>query len=109
MLTPDAEIGVAPNDPSDVRFPLELEIGVRGDERRDIFQVYIATPAGLLRTPPVDQKVIRNRATIVLSEFSWPLLRRTLEKILNDCRDETWDRSLLKLQRYFEWEYEDFK
>ena len=91
----------------EVYFPLELEIGEKGNEGRDIFQVLVATPEGLRQH--AREAVISRRATLVLAEYSWPLLDRTVREILSVCSAETWNESVLRLQRYFSWEYEDYE
>jgi hypothetical protein len=105
--SPDVDIyHWVPDEPAEVRFLLEMEIGTTGDERTDIFQVVVATPEGLRAMCPKD--VIRERATLILSEYSWGLLKRTCTGIVDRCAASTWNESVLRLQRYFAWEYEDY-
>jgi hypothetical protein len=96
----------APRDRLDVKFLLELEIGTVGENQRDIFQVVVATPEGLRKHSR--SEVICERATLVLSNYSWSLLQRTCTNIVRRCEASSWEEAVLRLQRYFEWEYEDF-
>ena len=89
-----------------VFFLLELEIGLVGDARADLFQVIVATPEGL--RDHATRGVIVDRAALVFSDFSWPLLDFTVGQIMQKCRGEDWRECLVKLQRYFRWEYEDY-
>ena len=105
--SPDVELeSWVPDAPNEVYFLLELEIGVVGEERRDIFQVVVATPEGLRARARAN--VIAERGTLVVSEYSWRDLRRSIQSIVERCESPTWSESALKLQRYFEWEYEDY-
>ena len=107
FYSPDVEIhSWEPESLEEVRFLLEMEVGEVGKEGKDLFQVLIATPEGL-RSAAVDP-VIAERATILVSEYSWVQVRRTIEQILKRCEGPTWVESVLRLQRYFRWEYEDY-
>ena len=89
-----------------VYFLLELEIGVVRDPRGDIFQVLIATPDGLRQN--ATREVITDRSTIIFAEFSLSILRKEIDTILKRCSGKSWEESVIKLQRYFRWEYEDY-
>lgn len=105
--SPDIEIhSWEPDSAEQVRFLLELEVGEAGDDRKDLFQVVVATPEGLRAS--ATGPIIADRATIVVSEYSWGQVRRTVEQIVERCQAPTWEESVLKLQRYFRWEYEEY-
>jgi hypothetical protein len=107
MMSPDVEIDAwEAESPRDVYFLLELEIGETHRDAADLFQVMVATPEGLREH--ARGNIISERATLVLSEFSWPSLHRALQDILRKCQTTDWPQSCLRLQRYFRWEYEDF-
>jgi Immunity protein 8 len=50
-----------------------------------------------------------DRALLLLSKYSWRAVQRHVRNIVKRCESERWDDSVLKLQRYFQWEYEDYK
>jgi hypothetical protein len=109
LSSPDVEVDVWQPEPSDgVCFLLEAEIGERGDDRRDLFQIIVATPEGLRTLTPTEPPVLTDRATLVLTEFSWPALHRVLARIVRECAADDWSATVLRLQRYFRWEYEDY-
>jgi Immunity protein 8 len=110
MTSPDVRpYAWSPEARNDVYFVIELEIGRRGDPRADLFQVLVATPEGL-RARGTGDDVIVDRNALVLSEFvSWPRLRDCLQRIVDSCAREEWRESVARLQRYFQWEYEDYK
>ncbi|HVV50847.1 MAG TPA: Imm8 family immunity protein [Polyangia bacterium] len=107
LSSPDIEIDVCtPNASDDVFFLLELEIGAVGGESADLFQILVATPEGLRSRGQGD--VISERALLVVSKFSWKLVHSTLSRIVNRCAKKNWIDSVSSLQRYFEWEYEEY-
>lgn len=91
----------------DVYFPVTVRVGEVGSEAGDNFEVMITTPEALRKHAPGD--VLSTRATLVLADYSPQLLRSTLERIVRRCSAHTWSESVLKLQRYFRWEYEDYR
>jgi hypothetical protein len=107
LSSPDVEVDRwEPKAKDDVYFVLELEIGIVGDRRADLFHVIVATPEGLRRFATTE--VISERSTLVLADFSWPLTHKTIKNIVQRCESPGWAESLVKLQRYFHWEYEDY-
>jgi hypothetical protein len=98
-----------PEDPTVAYLLVELTIGDAEAPGGDNFQVVVATPAGLLAHKKPDAPILSDRATIVLSEYSWPVVRRHLEAIVERCaeRSWSWSEAVLKLERHFSWEYED--
>jgi len=84
---------------------LEIEFG-DGADGSNMFYVTIATPKALEmhREGPV---LVKNR-TLVVTEYSYDIVRSAVINILNECTRETWIDSCMALQRYFQWEYEDY-
>lgn len=108
--SPDVDIHQwTPDDTSNVRFLLEMEIGPTAEAGADLFQVVVTTPAGLsdlgTSAPP---EVLIGRALIVMNEFSWPTLRTWVEEVVGICSANSWTECTQKLQRFFLWEYEDY-
>ncbi len=66
----------------------------------------VATPEGLRGRERGD--VISDRALLVVSVFSWALLHSELDRILKRCTKKDWVDSVSSLQKYFEWEYEEY-
>ncbi len=110
LSSPDVDVDVwEPTSNEEVYFLVEVEIGERNDERCDLFQLVVATPEGLRKQAEyVDGDVVADRATLVLSNFSWRGLWMALKRILEASQGNDWSESLLKLQRYMRWEYEDY-
>jgi len=94
--------------PEDARCGIEMTIGEVNDERADIFSVLVATPESLHHKLPLDENVLRTRAVILLRKYSWTAFEAVIAEILEKCASPTWNETVLKLQRYFRWEYEDY-
>lgn len=108
MSSPDVELWTwNPHSDSDVLFLLEMEIGDKAADGADLFYVVIATPEGLRSDSP--RSVLVERATLVFSEFSWDIVKTTLQNILTRCSGDSWNAAVVRLQRYFQWEYEDYR
>ena len=97
-------------DPSDVAILVEVEIGEEGQPEADVFQVMLVTPKGLERMAATkSEPVILDRALVVMREVSAPAFEEWLSSTLKKCAADTWVATVLNLQRYFQWEYEDYK
>jgi hypothetical protein len=96
-----------PDSRDDVYFLVELEIGTKGAVGADIFQVMVATPEGLRKH--ARGGVLSERACLLLSDFSsWRDLSAHLQAIVDRCSVGDVVQSTDRLQRYFQWEYEDY-
>ena len=86
---------------------LDMEIGFF-DIRQgtNLFYVNLATP-GALHEYHNDPVLVENR-TIVISEYNYDLVKRTILEILKKCSRDDWNESYQVLLRYFQWEYEDY-
>lgn len=108
--SPDVEFySWEPTTNADIFFLVEMEIGEAGVEGADLFQVIVATPEALRAKSKVGAIVIRERSTLVVSNYAWREINKSLEDIVRKCESETWAISTSNLQRYFSWEYEDYK
>jgi len=107
--SPDVEFySWEPTTNADIYFLVEMEIGEAGVEGADLFQVIVATPEALRAKSKVGTNVIRERSTLIVSNYDWLEISKSLENIVRKCESETWAISTFNLQRYFKWEYEDY-
>lgn len=97
--------GYVPEHPEEIHFPLEMNIGPRGDNRSDLYQVVIISPEALRKR--TREAVISGRHTLIVLQYSWAEIRRYLERIVGDCAGPTHEDVVRKLSRHFGWEYED--
>ena len=93
----------------DVYYLLTLSIGITGEQGADLFYVRIATPEGLQAKAPETATIMASRAMIVISDFDWRLIQTYLKEILKVCVAPTWAEATERLQRYFQWEYENMQ
>ena len=95
-----------PDSREQVFLGLDLEIGLRGERASNMFHVRVATPEALRRHGG-GLCVVKHR-TLVISDFDWKQLSALLDDIVRDCVRGSWEESCAVLQRYFNWEYEDY-
>tara|TARA_R110002111_G_scaffold100976_6_gene156542 strand:+ start:102550 stop:102933 length:384 start_codon:yes stop_codon:yes gene_type:complete len=76
------------------------------------FFIIVATPEGLAKKAmefdTTDEKFIIDRNLIIMKNYSWGAFVDHLNEIVTACTRETWNESVLCLQRYFLWEFEDY-
>jgi hypothetical protein len=97
-----------PENPSDVYFPLDIEIGEKGKPGGNFFEVIIATPEGI-RAFGERYGRLPDRNVMIVLEYRWAAIYERITGIVASCRRESWPRSIECLQRYFHWEYEDLQ
>ena len=108
VSSPDIEFWGEVPCVNDIYFLVQIEIGERGDDRQDLFQVMVATPEALRSRATGGAVLLVDRATLVVNELSWKTLMQELGRIVEVCCGSDWNESVLKLQRYLRWEYEDY-
>lgn len=96
-----------PNSLEQVFISLDLEIGLKGETASNMFHVKVATPEAL-RSRQHEYVIARNR-TLVIDEFDFKKLREAIQEIMQSCSKQTWEESCICLQRFFQWEYEDYR
>ena len=83
VSSPDVECGIRHIEHApEVCFLLDLAIGMRGDERSDLFGVVVCTPLGVRLLPSSENGTVSLRGLFVFANFSWNLLWKTLEGLL---------------------------
>ena len=112
IFSPDAPgfPGSEADDPSDVAIVVEVEIGEAGRTGADVFHIMLVTPKGLERmAAKKHEPVILDRGLVVMREATAAAFQAWLSTTVETCAAETWAATVLNLQRYFRWEYEDYK
>ena len=91
----------------DVFVCLDLDIEYSdGESGSNLFYVTLATPEAL-RKHRNEPYLVKNR-TLVISEYSYDVVRNLIFEIIGSSSRESWAESCNVLQRYFQWEYEDY-
>ena len=96
-----------PDSREQVFLGLDLEIGLRGERASNMFHVRASPrprPCGGMAAVFC---MVKHR-TLVISDFDWKQLSALLDDIVRDCARGSWEESCAVLQRYFNWEYEDY-
>ena len=90
----------------DVFICLDIEISFSNEEGTNLFYVTLATPEALSKhcEGPI---LVKNR-TIIVVEYNYDEVKNCILEILDQCSRATWSDSCSILQRYFQWEYEDY-
>ena len=95
-----------PDNREQVFLGLDPEIGLRG-ERASICSMSASPRPRALRRHGGGLCVVKHR-TLVISDFDWKQLSALLDDIVRgDCAGQL-GRICAVLQRYFNWEYEDY-
>jgi hypothetical protein len=92
----------------EVYFTLFIEVGESGRPGSNFFQVTVATPEGLRRHGD-EQGEVPERNLLVCLDYDWAQIEARIARIVAACARETWRESVACLQRYFEWEFQDWK
>jgi hypothetical protein len=97
-----------PASRDEVYVTLFIEIGVPERPRGNFFQAVIATPEGLRRHAE-EHSEIPDRNLLLCLDYNWTDVEERIARIVASCARDTWGESVACLQRYFEWEYEDWR
>lgn len=97
-----------PDDPEKIAETVTVEIGERSKDSADQFTIRVATPAGLAMLEARDG-IVAMRPVLVMARYDFQDLWRWLETTVVHCERDSWTHSVEMLQRYFQWEYEDYK
>ncbi len=97
-----------PDDPDLFDIAISLDIGIENEEGADIFQVSILTPKWLLMNCAKNEIFIP-RHSLIVQQYDYSNIVQKLNKICIKCQGNSWEECSLKLSRYFQWEFEDYK
>jgi hypothetical protein len=97
-----------PDDPDTIAEIVFIDIGERSKDSADQFTIKVATPAGLATLEARDG-IIATRPLLVMKRYDFGDLWRWLEHTVAECERESWTYSVESLQRYFLWEYDNYK
>jgi hypothetical protein len=87
-------------------YPLEITIGDPRTKKDETFEVLVITPEALRDIVQPGEVVIRDRATIVVTEYDFAAIEAHLTKIVESCNRRQWSDTLQQLRRHFDWDDE---
>jgi hypothetical protein len=85
---------------------IELNIGETGRPGADIFTVHVGTPEAVLEYHRHTDSVAAR--ALLVREWSWPEIERALRDIVTRCDTGEWRLSVVELERYFRYEFQDY-
>ena len=101
-----------PDDPDNVDVGLVIDVGWEGEQGTTLFHARVATPSGLKQaTPmPTTDRIVSTRALFVMSQYDGSELERQIRRTLElAARRDTMEEMCAFLNRYWEWEYQDYE
>ena len=96
-----------PEDLTNCAVSFDINVGPINTDRSDIFYFTVMTPA-YLKNALDKEKLIFGKSLILVNAFSWEEVQNRLDKLVKSLSDENED-ALLKLSRYGQWEFEDYR
>lgn len=96
-----------PNNIEDIYYGLEMEIGNREEESSNLFQTVVASPEGIRKHEKNLKNCLIGRRYFIVLFYNWKEIINEIQQIIDDCASDTWEESVVKLNRYFLWEYEN--
>jgi len=96
-----------PNRLEEVYFLLQFDVGISGSDVADTYDILISTPEALGARD--EEFFIEDRNLLVVKKYDWKKIKSKLCEIVKSCHSNDLIEMQWKLQRYFHWEYEDYK
>jgi hypothetical protein len=96
-----------PVDPRVFGFLLQVMIGPEGAEGEESFDIKVCSPLWLIERHNRDD-VIVGRHHLILFEYDYERLKRTIQTYCGQWEAPTWSDLAVKLSRVGRWEFEDY-
>jgi hypothetical protein len=104
LHSPHLPEGQLPDDPSHAEVFIQAFIGPVSGEGEESFGMTVVTPSMLAGF----EFPRWGRGLLLVDCFSWPAVQTAVEKLLRHCSGETWLEVGQKINRYLEWEFDDY-
>ena len=98
----------SPEDNS-VFYLLEMTIGIKGENKGDIYSVIIATPEGILKLNKERNKKTNLYKMLLIYQYDWNQIRNAIDEKLAHINPNEGQQAFDKLANMFYWEYEGMK
>jgi len=96
-----------PENPENFGFLLQVMVGPEGKDGEESFDIEVCTPKWLEETYEVEDVVI-GRHHIIIREYNFERLVRSIKDFLKQCSGESWNEVTEKVSRLGRWEFEDY-
>ncbi len=104
IVSIDLGDGELPANIEDCAICCDVDIGIKGKEGADIFQVTIVTPKFLAHD--VREEGYRwGKGYLIVDSFSWEAVERALEQLLSQSSGSSWIEVAKKLNKVLDWEF----
>ena len=105
IFSPDLEYGQLPNKKENCSVFIELTIGPKDKKGEEIFSFTAITPKFILDNLSINW----GRGYLILKEFSWEEIEKSVTRLLNHCSGKNWDEVSAKLNKELRWEFENYQ
>ena len=102
--SPDVDLYRGPPNPEEIYVLVEMDIG--DEHGSDIYFAIIANIIALRRH--TGGTFLNHRNVYLVDRWDWPRIADALTEIVEQCSGRDQLEVQLKLNRFFEWEYEDY-
>jgi hypothetical protein len=97
----------SPDDPDCFSLHLRVIVGPKDQLGEESFDVEVCTPNWFLHKYG-RQNVIIGRHFLIVFEYNFERIRRTIIDFCENCTGDTWEEVALKVSRLGYWEFEDY-
>ena len=101
-------VNYQPDPADDFGFLLQALVGPEGGVGEESFDFVVCTPKWLERRRKKSD-VIFGRHHLIMFEYDYDRLLRTIEHLCDSAEGNSWDEIATKLARFGKWEFEDYK
>jgi|SRR5215212_1574834 len=93
-----------PSSPADELQWFTVSLGPVGHHGSDLFQIVVATPAGLR-----ERKKKEKFVGLIVDRFEPSLVEQAIQNFVADCEANTWEETVNNLRSRMHWEYENYR
>lgn len=89
-----------------MRLAIDVEIGNQNGLGKNIFYFYIISTEALQKYYS-DRNVYSLKHYFLVNHYNWQEISEEIVNLILSCEEETWEKTVASLCRYFNWEYEN--
>ncbi|MCY9591345.1 hypothetical protein PC41400_08975 [Paenibacillus chitinolyticus] len=97
-----------PETEDDFCIAVVADIGVLNSDGADQFYFSVISPKAIIKELE-DVKVLNGRGYLIVQKFNLDIVRKEINKILEDCIRPTWDEVAKAINRHLNWEYDNIQ
>jgi hypothetical protein len=85
---------------------VQADIGPKDDRGAETFTLYVTSPKRLSGMLGNGESQI-GRGLLIMNDFKKSEVEKVINRLLNNCKRNTWEEVELALCRYFYWEFDE--